>query len=337
MIVLRPRPIFRKRAGRPIVKVTRAERAANLQARATLADGLEGIFAELFESLAVDVQDALNAQVAQGLPLTVPVGAFGRFDDQLQLELLQALNEAIRVGSTVGARFTGVPGLGVDDALIQQGAEAWLANVGAERVVQISNQTKDGLRATIGRVATDAISPEDAANRIGQQTGLTRLQGAAVDRERQRLLDQRVRIVQRDAFPDTVRGQERFDAAVARAQRGVETEVERFRDRKIRERGRTIVEHEMQVAVQEGERQFYEIAIREGNVDAGLILKRWFTVNDNRVCRICEPLHGQVAKFDESFSSLSFTGLMPPAHIKCRCFLEYAPLGEFDPLEEAGG
>ena len=319
------------------MKVTRAERAANLQARQTLADGLEPIFAELFESLGIDVQDALNAQVEQGLPLTLPVGAFDRFDDDLATQLLQALNEAIRVGSTVGARFTGVEGLAVDSALIQQGAEAWILNVGADRVVQISNQTKDGLRSAIGRVATDAISPEDAAQRIGQQTGLTRFQAQAVDRERERLFDQRVRIISRDRFPDTARGQERFEAAVATAQRGVETEVERFRDRKIRERGRTIVEHEMQVAVQEGERQFYEIAIREGEVDVGLILKRWFTVRDDRVCRICEPLHGQIAKFDDSFSSLSFTGLMPPAHIKCRCFIEYAPLGEFDPLEEAGG
>jgi len=46
---------------------------------------------------------------------------------------------------------------------------------------------------------------------------------------------------------------------------------------------------------------------------------RWVTVMDERVCQICEPLHNTIVNTDSLFANVY---LRPPAHIRCRCFLE---------------
>lgn len=45
----------------------------------------------------------------------------------------------------------------------------------------------------------------------------------------------------------------------------------------------------------------------------------WFTVNDQRVCPICEPLHRSKRS---NWTSKFPTG--PPAHVGCRCWIHYA-------------
>lgn len=50
------------------------------------------------------------------------------------------------------------------------------------------------------------------------------------------------------------------------------------------------------------------------------ITKTWFTNNDDRVCDICGPLDGQEVPMDEPFSS---GDMEPPAHVNCRCWIEY--------------
>ena len=47
--------------------------------------------------------------------------------------------------------------------------------------------------------------------------------------------------------------------------------------------------------------------------------KRWMTVEDERVCPICEPLDNQVVPLIELFDSQFDT---PPAHVRCRCWIQ---------------
>jgi SPP1 gp7 family putative phage head morphogenesis protein len=49
---------------------------------------------------------------------------------------------------------------------------------------------------------------------------------------------------------------------------------------------------------------------------------KWNTVNDERVCLICEPLDGVEVGLDEGFTpdGPGEGPLGPPAHISCRCF-----------------
>jgi len=50
------------------------------------------------------------------------------------------------------------------------------------------------------------------------------------------------------------------------------------------------------------------------------IYKTWFTNNDDRVCDICGPLEGVEIPMDESFYGGEEA---PPAHVNCRCWIEY--------------
>jgi hypothetical protein len=60
----------------------------------------------------------------------------------------------------------------------------------------------------------------------------------------------------------------------------------------------------------------------EGLAIIGTMLRpRWFTEQDARVCEICGALHG---KGIEVYGRVSVTG--PPAHPRCRCWLEYDKL-----------
>lgn len=78
----------------------------------------------------------------------------------------------------------------------------------------------------------------------------------------------------------------------------------------------------------------------------GVKVKKWITANDEKVCKICGPLHGTTISmsynFDTGDEKASFTGKFPPAHASCRCWIEYTvPDDEFqdyirksmDPLE----
>jgi len=55
------------------------------------------------------------------------------------------------------------------------------------------------------------------------------------------------------------------------------------------------------------------IGAEEGYKEAGLNKSEWYTAIDERVCEICEPLHGEIHLISEGFR--------PPAHVDCRCTL----------------
>lgn len=56
----------------------------------------------------------------------------------------------------------------------------------------------------------------------------------------------------------------------------------------------------------------------------GVKEKVWMTALDERVCPVCGPLHGKTINMGTNFSGgETFTSLFPPAHVNCRCWLEY--------------
>jgi hypothetical protein len=69
-----------------------------------------------------------------------------------------------------------------------------------------------------------------------------------------------------------------------------------------------------------------DVAIRQGIDDGvfeGEVQKVWRTQDDERVCPICGPLDETSVDMGDSFSSLGFTGDVPPAHPMCRCVVLY--------------
>lgn len=62
----------------------------------------------------------------------------------------------------------------------------------------------------------------------------------------------------------------------------------------------------------------------EGFEQSGVVEgKEWFTAEDERVCEICEPLHGEIVEIDGNFRGDDLFGRVeaPPAHVSCRCVL----------------
>jgi SPP1 gp7 family putative phage head morphogenesis protein len=53
-----------------------------------------------------------------------------------------------------------------------------------------------------------------------------------------------------------------------------------------------------------------------------LVIKTWFTNNDDKVCEICAPLHGKRVPLNEMFMDV-FGDVYdaPPAHVNCRCWM----------------
>lgn len=317
MILLRPRATFRgaQRKRWPVAKITRAERAANKKARDDLAAGMEPVFVEVFDTFRLDADDSFRRQLTTGGAIGEPQEAMVSLEANLSAAVAGEFDQGIASGQQIGVRFAGAEGVDLDPDLVTMRADAWINSEGAKRIDDINRRETRAIRTSVQRALRDEISPEQAARRISREAGLSAADARALEAFRV----ERARKLIRTPEADT-----QF------ARETIEDDVERYRTTLLRRRGRLIAENEGQVAIQEGERQFYDEAISQGQIDGDLLIKRWFTVQDERVCPICAPLHGVILPFKESFASLGFVGLSPPAHPRCRCFLEYGPDNTFD-------
>lgn len=75
-------------------------------------------------------------------------------------------------------------------------------------------------------------------------------------------------------------------------------------------------------------------AYAEGNMAAwrasGVVAAReWQTAVDERVCPLCGPLHGKIARMGEPFP---FGGQGPPRHVRCRCWIVPVVVGDDEVL-----
>jgi hypothetical protein len=78
-------------------------------------------------------------------------------------------------------------------------------------------------------------------------------------------------------------------------------------------------------------------AIDAGAITSTRLIKRWWTAEDDRVCPLCEPLHGKVVGFETAFNTQLEQSLQqrlptnqryfsfqePPLHNNCRCAIIY--------------
>lgn len=341
MILLRPRSHFYTQKTRRGMteKVARPEREANIVGRSALVDALSPVFDQTNDQLRADVEGELRAQRLAGRSrLSVPIRALELNQNRFRDDMQEAMLEGISVGGDIGIRHTGVEGIDLDADLVTDRARNWVRGPGTERIVDIQRRQQRQIRRSIDRTLREDIPANEAIRRISRNVGLTEQQQSSLARFEERLIRQRLPSPEADVtvFVEDPADQQRLIGRQA-VRETIQQDVENARRRMIRERSQTILETEMQTAIQEGERQFYEEAIAEGQINRDFLEKRWFTVLDDRVCAICEPLHGKVLEFDEDFSSGPFSGLHPPAHPRCRCFIEYKPTGEFGGQEDEGG
>lgn len=310
---------------RPTVKITRAERRANKEAREELTDALAPVLEQTFADFRTDSDELLQAVRAQGgdpRSLAFPIAPL---ESNLQTALEGAFADAIDRGSKIGLRFSGVEGIDVDPELITQAGADWIASEGANRIRDLTASATQQIRESVAEALRDEISTEEAAQRISRQIGLSARDARAL----RNFEAEQVRILIPTPEADTQLVRETIAIS-----------VERRRDRLLRNRSRLIAETEMQEAIQQGEETFWREAIKTEQVDEALLVKTWFTVQDDRVCPICEPLHGVTIRFADNFVSTGgagFIGPRPPAHPRCRCFLEFEVGGEPDEDSRSSG
>lgn len=172
-------------------------------------------------------------------------------------------------------------------------AIAWARARAAELIVEVSDETKAGVRAII----TDALEigkhPYKTAKQVKQFVGLTERQAKAVLNFRSRL-----------------------EAKGVYSVSDIDRKVERYRKKLLKYRSEVIAREETIRASKEGNLKVMESAINEGFVDPGIMVRRWLTVPDDRRCILCLEMDGETVPLLEPYS---IGTMVPHRHIMCRC------------------
>jgi len=157
----------------------------------------------------------------------------------------------------------------------------------ANAVTDITLETKRAIRTLIVESIRDGIPPREAALRIRDMIGLTKRQALAA-------ANFRTALVENGLAPGRV-----------------DSMVERYIAKKIRERATNIARSESMGALNRGVAESWMQA-REAGLLAREQVAEIIVTDDSHLCPICEPLDGVQVPID-AFSE------MPPFHAMCRC------------------
>lgn len=309
-----------------VAKASFAERAANRRARERIVAPFERELADVLVSFrkGIDIGQAEAAVVSGDVRILFNAAAPNQLEAQLAATMGPHLEEALESGAQIGLRFA-TPALeGVSPGMATEAAVAYIERQGVTAVLGITQNTQAGIREVLTLGLRDRLAPVEVAQRIGNLAGLTPRQVIAVENFRAHAIRRLAPIP---------------EALTPQVQRVIDQQVNRYRDRQLLLRGRSIAETETQNAIAQGERAFWDRGIADGAVDAETVFKTWRTVFDDRVCPICFPLHGQTIPFNELFLTSEGGVTGPTVHPRCRCYLEFSegrePSGQRDRGEAA--
>lgn len=213
-------------------------------------------------------------------------------------EVAEPYLDAAQLAIRLGHRTT----LGIAWQQVSATVLAAIRAEGAERVRQITEETRAAIRQLVERAYADGQHHRQIVKDIREVVGLTTRQEAAVARYRQALIDDEV--------------------APAR----VETLVAKRRAKMIRQRAQLIARTETMRAMTEGQRASWQTLVERGLIDPNRMEREWMAIvpTDGRTCPECEALDGARAPIGGSYGSLGGNG--PPAHPACRCVERLVPV-----------
>ncbi|HXG69874.1 MAG TPA: phage minor head protein [Gemmatimonadaceae bacterium] len=168
------------------------------------------------------------------------------------------------------------------------------ARQGAQLVREVTESTRDAIRAVISRAITDGIPPREAAKFIRPLVGLTERQALAV-------VNYRTSLLGAGGSPTTV-----------------QAAAERYAAKLQRQRAVTIARTETVRASSAGQQAAWDSARADGLLPSNT-LKEWQAAEDERLCPICSALDGQKVPLNDAFQSSNGALDGPPAHQQCRC------------------
>lgn len=232
-----------------------------------------------------DIDAALGAIPVHTLETTLAGGLNG--------ELLTVVQEAAMI-----ARHALPAGLTMAFDLEHPRAQAWAEENGARLVTEVTETTRDGLRALVARAWEEEIPVRDQAKIVRSMVGLLDSQAQAV-----------------------FRYQEKLQAAGTAAE-DVADMVGKYAAKLLRYRSFNIARTETMFAANAGQHELW-LQGEEQGVVPGEARRRWSITAGNPkspVCPICRDLAGQeVGLHDEWETSDGRRLKNPPAHPSCRC------------------
>jgi hypothetical protein len=294
-------------------KALREERGLNGRVRRRHSKLVEPEIVEILSDFrkSITVQQAEAAVASGKASVIVNAAAANELEAELVASISQHLEAALADGVGIGLRFAPATLGGVSTAFATEAAVAHVMAQGASSVLGITQATQAGIQEVIALGLRDLVPPVDVAKWVGDLAGLTPRDVQAVANFRK---------------ATTARFVPTAEALTPQVRAVIDQEVDRYRDRLLLNRGRTIAETEIQAAITHGEEAFWDEALRSGAADEADVFKTWRTVQDSHVCVICEPLHGQTIRVKSPFITRVGARSGPPAHPRCRCFLQYGQL-----------
>ncbi len=290
-----------------------SERQATVAARQTAAAGFKAAFPRQINAWRANIDLAAIEEIALGgqlsAVLTAPSMKFDILSDAMQAEADLLLSAGLRAGANLAPRFASVT-LTPPAGFLQLATESYIADKGAALVKLIDDGARAGLVESISAITRGELTAGEAALRIGRQAGFT---------------------------PRNVISLNNFEAGLAEAftlgdevltddaLRLIDQRVSSYEDRILRRRGALIASTETQAALHAGERAYWEAALDSDGtpIERANVTKVWRIVGAE-VCPICLGIPVSPVGFDEFFvSDTTWTGMHPPAHPQCKCYVEY--------------
>lgn len=188
----------------------------------------------------------------------------------------------------------------------------WINERGAEFVTASTQEQKDAIAALLSKKMRDGHTVDELSRLIRPCIGLTEGDAKAAAK----LYDSIVATLKKDhprMKPGSIR-KKALDATM------------KYAERKHRQRAYTIAQTESAFAYNRGADEGVRQAQEQGLL--GKCKKRWNTSGDDQVCKLCSSLEGVEVDMDSEFNiggKQLFSGhhLLPPAHPRCACAVEY--------------
>ncbi len=297
----------------------------------SLVDGAERRF------LSAVVKAVVAAKAELSLDLLVQFLSAGTTDAEID-RISSIIANAISREYASSFFFAGNDTSDLIEAAVQEAVEF---NAVAGSAVNTLDRERSRIRLTIfegqQEATTAAITNSMGRNQSQRQTaeaivnsvGLTKRQQNAIDNYRRLLEEGSKEALQRDLRDH------RFDPTVRRAkddplsQAQIDRMVDRYSQRQLRARQKTIARSEAQQSVNAANEEAYQQAIESGALAPEQIKRKWNSQGDDRVRDSHQHLNGMVRGMDETFpgrdGDLRFPGdpLAPASEtVNCRCVLE---------------
>jgi hypothetical protein len=188
-------------------------------------------------------------------------------------------------------------GIKMDFSLKDPLAQAWIKQYTANRVVQVTSDTKMMIRGAIDQAFDKGGHPYQTAAQIRQFIGLTSRQTASVQAQTAKL---------------AATGQYQPDQLAMMTQA--------MTTKKKIDRSLNIARTETINAAYAGQQAAWESALDKGLLDPDRHYKKWIVTNDDRLCPPCAAMDGKKVPIKEQFHSDDFGDVDGPAlHPQCRC------------------